>query len=132
VGQIDTQFLICKTTDNNIAMFTPFKLPVIMHSVYFPFTLSKPAGIFGNETRQETAEFLKSLKGFKMILNIDKNCTLDGFAGGLICPKCVLEIKWNSFEEYMSSLRSGYRRRYNSAFEKSKDLKFYLLKNNKI
>lgn len=132
LGQIDTQFLISKTTDNNIAMFTPFKLPVIMHSVYFPFTLSKPAGVFGSETRQAVSSFLKSLKGYKMILNVDENYTLDGFARGLILPRCVLSIKWSSFEEYMSALRSNYRRRYKSAFYRSKDLKFYVLKNNKL
>jgi hypothetical protein len=59
LGHIDTQFLISKTTDNNIAMFTPFKLPVIMHSVYFPFTLSKPAGVFGNETNKKFPGFLR-------------------------------------------------------------------------
>ncbi len=132
LGKIDTQFLISKTEDNDIAMFTPFKVPVIMNSVYFPFTLSKPAGVFGGETKQEVSKFLRSIKGFKMILNVDENYTLDGFARGLILPRCVLPIKWNSFEEYMSSLRSGYRRRYNIALNKSKDLNFYILKNNKL
>lgn len=39
-GKIDTQFLISKTVDNDIAMFTPFKIPVVLNSVYYPFTLS--------------------------------------------------------------------------------------------
>lgn len=132
LGQIDSQFLITKTTDNDIAMFTPFKIPVTMHSVYFPFTLSKPACIFGGESRQEVTEFLKSLNGYKMILNLDEGCKLDDFSCGLICPRCVMQVKWNSFEDYMSSLRAGYRRRYKTAFNKSKDLRFRILKNNKL
>ena len=132
LGQIDSQFLITKTTDNDIAMFTPFKLPVTMHSVYFPFTLSKPACIFGDESKQEVTEFLKSLKGYKMVLNLDESCKLDDFSHGLICPRCVMQVKWNSFEDYMSSLRAGYRRRYKTAFKKSKDLRFRILKNNEL
>ncbi len=131
-GKIDTQFLVSKTIDNNIAMFTPFKIPVILNAVYFPFSLSKPAGIFGNETKGEAAKFLKNLTGFKLIVNVDKNCILEDFARGLICPKLMLSVKWTSFEEYMSSLRSKYRYRYNTALNKSKDLNFYLLKNNKL
>lgn len=131
-GKIDTQFIISKTADNDIAMFTPFKLPVVMHSVYFPFTLSKPGGVFGDESKQEVTSFLKSLKGYKMILNVDKSCKFDGFACGLICPRCVLKIKWNSFDEYMASLRTGYRRRYNIALDKSKKLKFHILEDNKL
>ncbi len=132
LGQIDSQFLITKTTDNDIAMFTPFKLPVTMHSVYFPFTLSKPACIFGDESKQEVTEFLKSLKGYKMVLNLDESCKLDDFSHGLICPRCVMQVKWNSFEDYMSSLRAGYRRRYKTALKKSKDLRFRILKNNEL
>lgn len=130
-GQIDTQFLISKTDDNDIAMFTPFNLRVILNSVYYPFTLSKPAGVFGNETQKEVSEFLKHIKGFKLILNLDKSYNLDGFSKGLICPKCYLPVKWATFADYMASLRSGYRRRYNIALNKSKGLKFYILNNNK-
>lgn len=130
-GKIDTQFLISKTSDNDIAMFTPFKLPVILNSVYYPFTLSKSAIILGDQTKKEAAEFLKNLKGFKLIINTDKFYTLDNFTQGKILPKCMMSIKWNSFEEYISSLRSGYRRRYKKALEKSSNLNFYILKNNK-
>ncbi len=132
MGNIDTQFLISKTTDNNITMFTPFKVPVTVNSVYFPFTVSKPGGVFGNETKKEVSTFLKNLKGFKLIVNVDEEYMLDNFVRVLICPKCVLSIKWASFEEYMSSLRSGYRRRYNIALNKSKNLNFYILNNNHI
>lgn len=129
---IDTQFLITKTKDNNIAMFTPFKIPVALNCVYFPFTLSKPAGTFGNETKKAVSKFLNSLKGFKLVLNTDENCSLDGFSRGLICPKCMLKLSWDSFDDYMASLRAGYRRRYNIALNKSKNLKFYILKNNQL
>lgn len=129
-GKIDTQFLISKTADNDIAMFTPFKMPVVLNSVYYPFTLSKPGCIFGNETKKEASDFLKNLKGFKLIINTDEFCILDNFARGKILPKCMMKINWNSFGEYMSSLRSGYRHRYKKAMEKSKNLNFYILKNN--
>ncbi|MBS4760036.1 MAG: hypothetical protein KHX03_05000 [Clostridium sp.] len=129
-GFIDTQFLICKTADNNIAMFTPFNIPVLMNSVYYPFTLSKPAGIFGVGTKLQTENFLKSLKGFTMILNVDKDYVLEGFSKGLILPKCILKISWNTFDDYISELRSGYRRRYNIAFRKSENLNCFILQNN--
>ena len=131
-GEIDTQFLINKTPDYNIGAFTPFNIPVKMNAVYFPFTLSKPGGRFGEETKEEAAKFLKSLKGYKIILNVNKSDTFDDFAQGLICPRCVLELKWKTFDEYLSSLRAGYRRRYKIALSKSKDLNFWILKNNQL
>lgn len=130
-GKIDTQFLISKTVDNDIAMFTPFKIPVVLNSIYYPFTLSKPGGIFGNITKKEVSDYLSNLKGFKLIINVDESCIINNFARGKILPKCMMKINWNSFDEYMKSLRAGYRRRYNIALEKSKNLNFYILKNNK-
>ncbi len=131
-GRVDTQFLISKTIDNNLAMFTPFNLPVTVNAVYFPFTVSKPGGVFGYEATEDVSGFLKDLKGFKLIVNVDETYTLDNFARGLICPKCMLSVKWDTFEEYMLSLRAGYRRRYNIALDKSKNLNFYMLKNNQV
>lgn len=131
-GDIDTQFLINKTPNYNIGIFTPFCIPVEMNAIYFPFTLSKPGAKFGKETKEEASRFLKNLKGYKIILNVDKTDTLDDFAQGLICPRCVLKSRWKSFDEYFASLRAGYRRRYKIALNKSKNLKFRVLQNNQL
>ncbi len=131
-GKIDTQFMIIKTENNNIAMFTPFKFTVKMNSIYFPFSISSSAGIFGKETKKNVDNFLKTLEGFTMLVNLDdKNYNFKNFSQALIPPKCIFYIKWNSFDDYMYALRANYRRRYNNALKKSKELKLRFLKDNK-
>ncbi|MCD7780395.1 MAG: hypothetical protein LUH05_06970, partial [Candidatus Gastranaerophilales bacterium] len=131
-NKTDTQFLICRTENNNLGMFTPFKFSATINSIYFPFSISSPAGVFGEETKKDVNKFLKTFKGFTMIVNIEnKDYKLSDFTQAVIPPKCLFEIKWHSFSEYMKDLRAGYRRRYNIALNKSKDLKIRFLKDNK-
>ena len=57
----------------------------------------------------------------KIILNIG-DVDPNGFAKGLTCPKCIFYNRFKTFDEYMNSLRSNYRRRYKKAFDKSKTI----------
>ena len=74
-------------------------------------------------------EFIKTIKGPKMLLNIE-DVDPQGFAKGLTCPKCILTNRFDSFDDYMSKLRSNYRYRYTKCFKKSAPLTIEYLENN--
>jgi len=130
-GNLDTRLMLHKRGGYNLTMFTNLKSSIDMNFIYFPLSVSRPAMVFGEASRAETATFLKSIQGYKMILNAPEWYRLDGFARGLTCPRCVLDLSWDSFEAYLDALRSGYRRRYKKALEASAGLRLYWLDDNR-
>ena len=130
-GKIDTQFMLHTKHNYNLTMFAGLKTKLTMHFVHFPLSVARPGIIYGEATRQTVGAWLRNIKGYKMVLNVDAGYRLQGFARGLTCPRCVLKLKWRSFEAYMEALRSGYRRRYRRALAKSSSLKMYFLDDNR-
>lgn len=115
----------------NLFIFTDkyhIKLP--MKFIYLPLSVSEPSIVFGKDSR-EMEETLKRMKGLKIIINTDASRHLDGFSQGHYLPVCILKNRWESFDEYMKDLRSGYRRRYQKALEKGKALTIETLTDNK-
>ncbi len=126
-GRIDSQFIRHFRTGYNLTMFTRFKSSLRMTFIYMPVSVARPGLILGEATAEETLTFIKKIKGWKIILNLPEHFNPSGFAKGLSCPRCVLNLRWSSFEEYLNDMRSGYRRRYNQALNKSAGLKTYFL-----
>lgn len=129
-GEIDTLFMTHFRTGYNLTMFSKIKTSIKMTFIYIPLSISRPGIIYGEETKEDVAGFLRKMKGYKIILNTEENYDLQGFTKGLTCPRCVLKIRWHTFDDYMNDLRSNYRYRYKKAFAKSKDLKMYFLEDN--
>lgn len=127
-GEIDTIFMTYIRRRYNLAMFTKYPMFVKMTFIYLPMSVTRP-GIIFNNLAGEALEYIKSIKGYKIILNLGESALADctGFAKGLTCPKCILRIRWNSFEEYMQNLRSNYRHRYKKALRMSGALRFRFL-----
>lgn len=113
----------------NMAMFTKMTLNQKMKMVYVPLSVTRP-GIANENHLEAVFEYIKTLKGPKMILNLS-NHNPKGFAKGLTCPKCIFTNRFNSFDDYLNSLRSGYRRRYRKALAKSSSLTLEYLDDNK-
>ena len=130
-GDIDSQFIRHRRTGYNLTMFTRFKSSLKMNFIYMPVSVARPGLILGSETAKEALSYIKSIKGWKMILNLPENTYLPDFSKGPTCPRCVLTLKWSSFEHYLASMRSAYRRRYLQAFKKSAPLNIYFLPDNK-
>ncbi len=124
--------LVCHKSYFDINMFSPGKKPSFknVNTVYHPVSISRPSVVTGEKTHAEVERILKKLKGWSAIINLEKTSKFKGFSSGFTCPRCILDIKWKSFEEYLRSLRSGYRRRYNIAFAKSAPLTLETLKDN--
>ena len=125
---LDSVFMTYTRPKYNMAMFTKFNIIQKMRMVYVPLSVTRP-GIAYNKHLDKVFEYIKTIKGPKMILNLE-DYNPEGYAKGKTCPKCILTNNFKSFDEYMSKLRSGYRRRFRQAFEKSKDLKLEYLENN--
>lgn len=123
-------FMMYTRPKYNMAMFTKFALYQKMQMIYVPLSVTRP-GIANEKHLDIIFEYLKKIKGPKMILNLN-NHNPKGYAKGLTCPKCIFTNRFKSFEEYMNSLRSGYRRRYKKALSKSSSLKIEFLDDNSL
>ena len=113
----------------NLFIFTKYKINVPMKFIYLPLSVSHPS-IIWDKDKKEVTKVLHSMKGIKIIINVDKE-ELKGFAKGHYLPICILENKWDTWDEYINSMRASYRRRINLALEKGKSIEYELLKNNK-
>lgn len=124
-GKLDTVFETIERRGYNLGMFTRLNFKIKITMVYVPLSVTRP-GIEYGECLEEAAEFIRGLKGYKIFLNLP-DLELNGYAKGLTCPKCVLKIRWSSFDEYMDSLRSNYRYRFRKALKKAAPLKLRYL-----
>ena len=99
-GTVDTIFMTYIRRHYNLAMFTKFPMFVKMTFIYLPMSVTRP-GIIFNNLSNEALEYIKTIKGYKIILNLGESDLGDhtGFAKGLTCPKCILQIRWNCFDE---------------------------------
>lgn len=114
----------------NLFIFTDkYDIKVNMKFVYLPLSVTKPSVVFGKDNT-EIEDALNKMKGVKILINTDEKDTLKNFTQGKYLPICTLENRWGSFEEYMNSLRAGYRRRCNQALKKGEKIKVDILKDN--
>lgn len=114
----------------NLFIFTnKYKINLPMKFIYLPLSVSHPS-IVWNEDKTELTKVLNSMKGIKIIINVDTE-ELDNFSKGHYLPICTLENKWNTFDEYLNSMRASYRRRINQALKKGKAITYELLPDNK-
>ena len=127
-GDLDTVFMSYVRKKYNPAMFTKFNLHQRMTMIYVPLSVTRP-GIAYNKHLDKAMDFIKTIKGPKMLLNIE-DVDPRGYAKGLTCPKCILTNRFASFDDYMNSLRSNYRYRYTKCFKKSAPLTLEYLENN--
>ncbi|MBQ9796599.1 MAG: GNAT family N-acetyltransferase [Clostridia bacterium] len=128
-GVPDSVFMSYVRKKYNLAMFTRFNMYQKMTMIYVPLSVTRPGIAYGKHL-DEVMDFIKTLKGSKMILNIE-DVEPRGYAKGLTCPKCILTNRFESFDDYMNSLRSNYRYRYTKCFKKSAYLKLEYLTDNK-
>ena len=112
----------------NLFIFTKYHVNVPMKFVYLPLSVSHPS-IVWSEDKTEVGKTLRKMKGIKIIINVGEE-ELEGFAKGHYLPICVLENRWNTWEDYLGSMRSSYRRRIHQALEKGKEIQYLELADN--
>lgn len=117
----DYAFFVLYKNKMNIFTFGKLKCFINLKVIGYPCSLSNCGYITNNE--KFMLDFIKTIKGAKLVLNvkdpiIDKEMTL-----GKTLPTCIFHNSFSSIEEYLSSLRSGYRRRINIALNKCRDIR---------
>lgn len=130
--KIDSIFMTFKKKRHNIAMFSPISCYMDITFIYVPLSVANSGMVLGKETKLEVEKVIKSIKGCKLILNLKEDVGFRDFAVGLTCSNILLDIKWNSFSQYLEALRSNYRHRYKKAIKKAAVLTFYMLEDNSL
>lgn len=77
-------------------------------------------------------EFIKNLKGAKLVLNVQNPINIENVTIGETLPTCVFKNDFKTTEDYLNSLRSSYRRRIKIAIDKCKDVEVKEIKDNSI
>ena len=105
----------------NILTFSKMKLNVTMTVIGLPVSICAP-GYVGD--LQSLIRDYKKRRGLFVILNIPKQPININAAVGETLGNCVFENKWDAFDEYLSAMKSGYRRRINIALKKGETLQW--------
>lgn len=116
----DSCFVTHQRKKYNLTMFTKFNFPITATLVYLPMSVTQSSMVVGR-LKEEVFRKIQSLKGYKMCLNLPLY-DLPDFAVGLTCPKCILNLPFSTFDEYVGALRSDYRNRYKKIMKRSQEL----------
>ena len=112
----DFAFFIVYQMKLNIFTFGNFKFNVKGKIIGMPCSISENGYYTNNEAMM--LEFIKTIKGPKLVLNVKKPIQVAGITVGHTLPTCIFVNDFKSIDEYLSSLRSSYRRRINKAIKR--------------
>ena len=110
----------------NIFTFCKIKFDVTMNVIALPVSICSP-GYVGD--LQSLIQDYKRRRGLFLVLNIEEYPSDTGSAVGETLGNCVFENRFNSFDDYLSLMKSGYRRRVNIARNKGKTLCWKAIEN---
>lgn len=129
-GEVDS-IVVTFRIRMNLAQYSPLYYPVNATMVHIPVSITRPALVIGDRTKQEVESFLSSIQGYMVQLNCPTSDPWAQMAIGPMSSQLRLPIHWKSLDEYMENLRSPYRRRYRLAKKRGKKLEFRFLTSNK-
>ncbi|MCL2161778.1 MAG: GNAT family N-acetyltransferase [Betaproteobacteria bacterium] len=129
-GAPDTRFMLFTRKEYVITQFTRFSLKAFSRFVYVPLSVARAGVHLGVGSSELFFEFVRKLKGMRLVFNLPGEVKSPGFVQVMTCPRCVLDVRWSSFDGYMADLRSHYRNRYKKALKRSSGLRIYKLADN--
>ena len=129
-GAPDARFMLFTRKKYVITQFTRFSLKAFSRFVFVPLSVARPGVHLGAGSNEHFFDFVRSLKGLRLVFNLPGEIKPPGFVQVMTCPRCVLDVRWSSFDGYMADLRSHYRNRYKKALKRSAGLKIYKLGDN--
>lgn len=113
-------FLIIYKNMMNLLTFGKLKFYYPLKVIGYPCSLSVNGYITNDESL--TYEYIKSIKGAKLVLNVNEDLNLNEFTKGYTLPTCIFKNNFNSLNEYINSLRSNYRKRINKCLKNTKNI----------
>ena len=90
-------------------------LKIPMRIIGIPLSVSGRGYVAAPEDLEELSLYIQSLQGFHVVLNADEGL---GLARGSTLPTCKIDLQWNTFDDYVNSMRSHYRYRAKKAMKK--------------
>lgn len=114
---------IVYTLKLNIFTYSLLRLNKNIKIVGIPCSVSEN-GFIGDENyfNDILNSILKNEKGFVLILNLDQIINNKKTIPGKTLPSLIIEKKFDSFENYMKSIKKNQRRRIKKIIEKGKEL----------
>ncbi|MCL2383698.1 MAG: GNAT family N-acetyltransferase [Oscillospiraceae bacterium] len=109
----DFAFFILSKMKLNIFTFAKLKLSMKIKIIGMPCSISEQGYYTNNEKMM--LDYIKTIKGVKLVLNVQKTIPEQGITVGKTLPTCIFVNDFKNIHEYMSSLRSSYRRRISKA-----------------
>lgn len=116
----DFAFFVLYENKMNIFTFGKLRLYLKLKVIGYPCSLSCCGYVTSNE--EMLFEFIKKIKGAKLVLNAEKPDAPKGFTVGETLPTCVLDNRFASAKDYINALRSPYRRRISRAMDFCKNI----------
>lgn len=118
-------FFILYHNRMNLFTFGKASLYYPVNVIGYPCSLSIPGYVTNNE--ELLFEFLRNIKGARLMLNLSDNAAHKGWITGETLPTCILSLMHNGkpYESvcgYMNRLRSSYRRRINQSLKACGDI----------
>lgn len=126
----DYAFFVLYKNKMNIFTFGKFKLFWNLKVIGYPCSLSNPGYVTNNETFM--FNYIKTISAAKLVLNVENSISINGMTSGETLPTCIFKNTFESIDDYLSSLRSGYRRRINMAINKCIDIEIKEITDNSI
>lgn len=119
----------------SVNLFTLAGLPlswrVTINCVSPPASVSDPGFASAPSARARIRSYLETLPGLTVILNLDAEfAPFPAWVALPLLPGFVLPLAWKSFGEYLSGMRSSYRRRCRLALNRSLPLVPRVLEDN--
>ncbi len=110
----------------NLLTFCNLYFPLKITIIGFPISICEK-GYDGN--LNDIIKDLRKRKCIFLFLNDDTCYEQEPYRSGKTLPNCIFYNDFKNFDEYLSSLRSQYRRRINIALNKGEKLKIKKIKN---
>lgn len=126
----DYAFFILYKNKMNIFTFGKLKCFLNLKVIGYPCSLSNCGYITNNE--RFMFDYIKTISGAKLVLNVDSPILIEDMTVGETLPTCIFKNTFSSVDEYLTSLRSGYRRRINIAINNCKDIEIKEINDNSI
>lgn len=116
----------------NIFSFSKMNFNYDVNIIGIPCSVSKQGYKIEDEDIAELENYIKKEKKGCIILNSEDSFLSSFFIKGETLPTCKIRIEWNSFEDYINSLRSHYRHRINKALKKGSRVNIVKLHHNSM
>lgn len=102
----------------NIFSYSKMSLNLNVSIIGIPCSVSKQGYKIHEGDISELEEYIKREKKSLIILNAEDSYLSSCLIRGETLPTCKMQVSWDSFDDFLSSLRSHYRYRINKALSK--------------